>query len=279
MLNDRDGFRSTAESVVGQEAVCGTDWEWIVIDGGSTDGTLDEIRQYAHQIAFWQSEKDKGVYDAQNKGIAHAGGEYLLFMNAGDRFYDRQVLKRVMEHGMYGKADYLYGYAQDTLNGSPVGPPDIFPDTITGKMLYKGVFCHQSFFMRTSRVKALGGYDITYRICADNKLLFQDIVLNDATSACLGFFVCLFDITGISNKLWYITHDEQRRLRRELLPSRINDDYYRYCYGGTRLERMLRKFPERSPAYIALTVTAMLIYSPIAVWHRLKMKCKKFKHT
>ena len=80
-FNNRDGLRKTIESVVNQTY---NDFEYIIIDGGSTDGSVDVIKEYADRIDYWVSEPDKGIYNAMNKGIDVAKGEYCIFMNSGD---------------------------------------------------------------------------------------------------------------------------------------------------------------------------------------------------
>ena len=92
--NNRDGLRKTIESVVNQTC---RDFEYIIIDGGSTDGSVDVIKQYADRIDYWVSEPDKGIYHAMNKGIAVAHGEYLNFMNSGDCFYESTVVENVLQ--------------------------------------------------------------------------------------------------------------------------------------------------------------------------------------
>lgn len=275
VYNDVKGFRYTAESICRQSAMQGTDWEWIVIDGGSTDGTVDEIKRQESYTSFWVSEKDAGIYDAMNKGIAHAQGLYLLFMNAGDSLCDSDVIARVVAHEAFAKSDYLIGHTYHTKNGKHVGKPDIFPDAITGKLLYMRSMPHQATFMRTERVRALGGYDTSYRIMSDWKFCFQDIIMNNATSTTLGFFTTYYDVTGLSATSYTQSLSESERLFKELLPERIINDYNRLCYGETTLERLLCKMPERSMAYRALTVAAAIIYSPVAIYHRLRMKLKK----
>ena len=89
-LNNREGLRKTAESVVSQTY---KDYEWIVIDGGSTDGSKELIEQYAEHISYWVSEPDKGIYNAMNKGIRQAHGEYFLFLNSGDSLCDDDIVE------------------------------------------------------------------------------------------------------------------------------------------------------------------------------------------
>ena len=94
--NNRDGLQKTIDSVICQTF---KDYEWIIIDGGSTDGSRELIEQYQDHFAYWCSEPDKGVYNAMNKGIAKAKGEYVNFMNSGDCFADANVLERLFADG------------------------------------------------------------------------------------------------------------------------------------------------------------------------------------
>lgn len=83
--------------------------EYIVIDGGSKDGTLDVIKKYANKLAYWISEPDKGIYDAMNKGIAKATGDWINFMNAGDKFINEEVLNKSFVSRYSDDVDILYG--------------------------------------------------------------------------------------------------------------------------------------------------------------------------
>ena len=103
-FNNKEGLRKTIESVIRQSF---RDFEYIVIDGGSTDGSADILKEYDAQIDYWVSEPDKGIYNAMNKGIVQAKGEYLNFMNSGDYFYDNQVLQHVADYGY--DTDFIVG--------------------------------------------------------------------------------------------------------------------------------------------------------------------------
>ena len=270
VFNDKKGFRKTAESVISQEARYNIDYEWIVIDGNSTDGTFDEIRKYDNHITYWVSESDCGIYDAMNKSLSHTNGEYLIFMNAGDCFYNNEVLKRVINHKSFGAFDYLIGNTYLVKDGMIIGKPDI-PGEITAKMLYMRSMPHQATFMRASRLRALGGYDTSYRIAADAKFFFQDIVMNDALCSNLNFFTTLYDISGVSSVAWKCNLEERGRYLAELLPNRIRADYQRYCYGDTLLEKVLCKTSTYSVPYMILTGMAVIMYAPISFFNRIKM--------
>lgn len=101
-------IKRTCESIVNQTF---QDFEWIVVDGGSTDGTVDILKTYSSRIDILISEPDKGIYNAMNKGIKLATGEYVNFMNGGDEFYDNKVLENVFEGKEYD-ADVIYGNSQ-----------------------------------------------------------------------------------------------------------------------------------------------------------------------
>ena len=102
--NNKDGLQKTIDSVISQTF---KDFEWIVIDGGSTDGSRELIEKNKNYFSFWCSEHDKGVYNAMNKGIVHAKGEYLNFMNSGDCFVSNKVLEKIFSNDYTN--DILYG--------------------------------------------------------------------------------------------------------------------------------------------------------------------------
>lgn len=143
------------------------DLEYIVIDGGSTDGSLDIIRKYDSQLAYWISEPDKGIYDAMNKGIRQASGEWVNFMNAGDAFWSPEIVSKSMAYVQaYPSAGVLYG---DTVHKNPFGKVRINARPLEG-LMREVVFCHQSCFVRTDLLKQMP-FDLTYRYVADYDLL------------------------------------------------------------------------------------------------------------
>ena len=107
-FNHAEGLKRTIDSIVNQTF---TDYEWIVVDGGSTDGSKELIEQYKDHFAWWCSEPDKGVYNAMNKGITHAMGEYINFMNSGDIFATPTILEEIFSTPR--TADILYGRMVD----------------------------------------------------------------------------------------------------------------------------------------------------------------------
>lgn len=161
----------TINSIVGQEGcVLGADYEYIIVDGASTDGTVDIIRQHEKQLTRWVSEPDLGLYDAMNKGIHLATGEYIWFMNAGDEIHDPTVLSRLVSAMKTTPADIYYSDALfvsddgSTRSGPPVGlrsevTPHSLPHVLRWQDMALGMkVSHQAF---VARRHIAPDYDIT----------------------------------------------------------------------------------------------------------------------
>ncbi|MBP3890227.1 MAG: glycosyltransferase [Muribaculaceae bacterium] len=143
-------------------------YEMIVVDGASTDGTLDLLREYTNANLRWISEPDKGIYDAMNKGIAMAEGEYLIFLNAGDRFASAETLQLLADAAMdddfpgiiYGQTDIVDS------DGRVLGPRHLrAPEVLTLDSFKDGMtVCHQAF---VALRKITGFYNLDYRFSAD----------------------------------------------------------------------------------------------------------------
>lgn len=142
--------------------------EYIIVDGGSTDGTLDIIQKYKEHIHTVVSEPDKGLYDAMNKGIKLATGDYICFLNAGDGLHEDDTLQQ-MVHSITGTElpDVLYGETEivDSEGHFLHMRRLSAPEKLTWKSFKKGMLvCHQAFFARRDRVEP---YDLQYRFSAD----------------------------------------------------------------------------------------------------------------
>lgn len=148
VFNDVQHIRETMESYFSQTW---EDKEYIVIDGGSTDGTVDIIREYCDRLAFWCSEKDDGIYDAMNKGINHATGDWINILNSGDLFASSQSLEHAITKAPdIDNADILYG---DSIERSEDNG-DVFKRTSDiSLMSYGPIYRHGSSLVRTKTQK------------------------------------------------------------------------------------------------------------------------------
>jgi glycosyltransferase involved in cell wall biosynthesis len=150
--NNRDGLERTIESVIPQTF---RDFEYIVIDGASSDGSVDIVEKYANEITCWVSETDTGIYNAMNKGIRQAQGEYCLFLNSGDYLADDDVLKKVFDLNICTDIFCSSGFGKKTVK-----------DITFYDFLYSSLK-HQSMFIKTSLFSEIGFYDERYKIISD----------------------------------------------------------------------------------------------------------------
>lgn len=215
--NNRDGLRSTIESVVGQTC---QDYEYIIIDGGSTDGSAEVIKEYEKSIDYWVSEPDRGIYHAMNKGVAQAHGEYCIFMNSGDIFYDDSVLDVIQNLGfeediVVGKVVAKDGYLQLFL------PPS---RDISLYYLYSGTVPHQGSFIKTDLLRRIP-YDENLRIVSDWKFFLEAIIISNCSVRYVDEFVSKFDKNGVSTsnpgQMW----KEKEYVLSKQFPPRVLVDY------------------------------------------------------
>lgn len=229
--NNKEGLRKTIESVVNQTC---QDFEYIVIDGGSTDGSIDIIRKYADRIDYWVSEPDKGIYNAMNKGILQAHGEYLNFMNSGDCFYDVYVLEAIIP---YLDSDIVSG--KNYVEGN--GIQGYFKDDITLIDFFQGTLPHQASFIKHDLfVESL--YDEKLKIIADWKFFVEALIFKNCTFHNLDILVCLFNPDGISSNSDELRSQEGLIVFHELFPERILKDYIRLSKVESPLLELIPQF-------------------------------------
>lgn len=176
-LNNREGLAKTTESIVSQTF---NDYEWIVIDGGSSDGSLELIKKYHNKMAYWCSEPDNGIYNAINKGIAHAHGEYIQVLNSGDCLFEPTTLEKVFAQNLYGDINYgdaMLCYHPQTgtyayQNGIKLDKK--YPDTVSLNYFKHDVINHQACFFRRSIFDG-HPYNEKYLIASDWAYCFEAV--------------------------------------------------------------------------------------------------------
>ena len=140
--------------------------EYLVIDGGSTDGTIDVINHYQDDIDCFISERDSGIYNAMNKGIKNAGGDILFFLNSDDQFCDGNVVSDIMHYfNSQDKLDLVYG---DVLLDMPHGITRWYQNPeLSRKSLARNTISHQSIFVKKEIFSRTNGFSEKYRIVSD----------------------------------------------------------------------------------------------------------------
>lgn len=221
-FNNRHGLRKTIESVVNQTY---NDFEYIIIDGGSTDGSVDVIKESIDRIDYWVSEPDKGIYNAMNKAVDAAKGEYCIFMNSGDCFYDNEVYNNVNVN--LDGTDIIYGNTLES-NGNIVW----HKKDMTFKTLYYGSLSHQSVFIKTELLKK-HHYDESLKIVSDWKFFLQTLILDNCTYKGVDVFVVVYDVGGYTNSNRDSFLKERNAVAQQMFPSRVLDDIKELCEGKT----------------------------------------------
>lgn len=211
--NNEIGLRKTLESVRSQT---NKDFEYIVIDGASLDRSVDIIKEYQTCITYWISEQDKGVYNAMNKGIALANGDYCIFMNSGDVFYDSLTIEKSLQ--------YLNGPA--VICGSTVlnGGIKRAPSEISFANFVRNTLTHQSTFIRTALLKKYK-YDESLKIVSDWKFWIQVLIIDNQSYKPIDMVISKFDLTGMSSVNKDLMKYEREKVLRDLIPPRILYDY------------------------------------------------------
>lgn len=230
--NNTKGLEETIKSVVCQDF---KDYEYIIIDGDSTDGSMQIIKKYSQYITYWVSEPDNGIYHAMNKGAKYAHGTYCLFMNSGDIIYNKNVLKNI----------FSKKYDMDIITGVTIGKDenDIRFNTdgkVTFLTLYRNTISHQSSFIRTTLLQKYP-YNENLRIVSDWEFWIKTIILNDCTHIFVKDIVAKINLDGIS-----ITNSEEREKERSfvlknIIPSKILEDYEPLKFADDNMIRYVAK--------------------------------------
>lgn len=231
-LNNAPGLQQTIDSVLRQTC---KNYEFIIIDGGSTDGSRSVIEQQAHRINYRVSEPDSGIYHAMNKGISRATGIYCLFLNSGDWLVDEHVLKQCFAQNH--TADLLIGGCH-VLEQSNRIHTYIPKQELTFRSFYGTTIPHQSTFIKRDLFGQLGLYDETYRIHGDYEFWIRAVILHPCSVAPLNCVVANYSLDGISNQAACAeqSREEIQRIQQQTLPKRVLADYEKWQAQSVELQ-------------------------------------------
>lgn len=217
--NNKIGLQRTIDSVVNQTF---SDLEWIIIDGGSTDGSKELIEKYASFLSYWCSEEDRGIYNAQNKGIKRATGEYLLFLNSGDFLANDEVLKDV--NGLGENADFILGniiVRED--DGTYLW--DIKEEMLSARQFFWGTLPHSGTFIKREMFNKFGLYDEEMKICSDWKFFVEAILFGQSSIKKIPLTISVFEGGGVSDTMLDIRYKERQKVLNKIFPPMIQQDY------------------------------------------------------
>lgn len=193
--NNKAGLQKTIDSVISQTW---KDFEWLVIDGGSSDGSRELIEQHQDAMAYWCSEPDRGIYHAMNKGIAKAHGEYLQFLNSGDYLADSIVLEKTF-HFINHEPLYVGNiYAESNIGKFAVDPKCNQPPYLLNTLINTSL-CHPASFIRRDLFEKYGNYREDKKLVSDWWFFFKAIVLGNIEPVYFPVAVVVYNENGISS--------------------------------------------------------------------------------
>jgi len=191
--NNATGFEKTIQSVISQT---NKDFEYIVIDGSSTDGSAEIIKKYSYGINYWISEPDTGIYNAMNKGIRKAQGEYCLFLNSGDYLVSSATLQEVLiEINNIPPADIFYSN-MITTNGTVVN----YPAPLTINHFLNGTISHQNSLIKRSLFLEHGLYNEELYIASDWEYFLKEYWIYKSKFSHINTNISVFDTNGIGSR-------------------------------------------------------------------------------
>jgi glycosyltransferase involved in cell wall biosynthesis len=209
-FNEAKRIKETAESVVNQTI---KKFEWIVIDGGSSDGTLEILEHYRLKIDIFISEKDNGIYNAMNKGIGKAKGKYLLFLNGGDHLYDKNIIEKINEK-LENKADFICG---DLVIENPNGTRELWQlsSNISFNYFWRAGLPHSGTFIKRDLFEEFGLYNESYKICADFEWFVRTFKKRKLFTQYVNFPISVFYRDGLSQQNQALRRKEEKHIKKK----------------------------------------------------------------
>ena len=215
-FNDAKGLEKTIQSVINQTY---KDFEYIVVDGASTDGSVDVIKKYSDKLTHWVSEPDSGIYNAMNKGTRMASGEYCLYLNSGDFLADNDVLEKAFN---YNFTEDIVSFGLILFNDKKewlqLPPNDISLFTFTN-----GSLPHPSTFIKKRVLDKIGGYNETYKIVSDWCFFLDALIVNQCSYKVHEDILSKFNCFGISGTAVKKREEEIANYLETRFPNIIND--------------------------------------------------------
>lgn len=192
-LNNLKGLEKTFNSVKTQNY---SNLEYIIFDGCSIDGSLSFLEQHTSEISLWKSEKDSGVYDAMNKGIKHASGDYLLFLNSGDHFFNEDAISTLMKNS--SGEDLIYGQLKVVSSDSEWIKS--YPSSLNFRYFYFESLPHPATLISRELIVEMGGYDTNLKIASDWKFFLLAVAKYGCSYHQVDTVISVFYLDGLSSQ-------------------------------------------------------------------------------
>jgi len=243
--NNASGLKKTMESVFAQTS---TEFEYIVIDGNSTDGSIEVIQQFNNspmQYFSFISEPDSGIYNAMNKGIGMAKGEYCQFLNSGDCLVAPDVTAKMLK-ALPDNCSIFYGNMLKQMPKGKIRRDTCEEGNITMLTFYTGSLNHSPALIKHSLFDQYGLYDETLKIVSDWKWYLNVIGIHNEPVKYINLDITLFDMTGISTVNSVLDKLERRKVLQELLPASVLADYERWAFSIDQQKRINRYWITRN---------------------------------
>lgn len=233
-FNNLKGLQKTMQSVFCQKYA---NMEYIIIDGGSTDGSKEFITNSQDKLSFWCSEKDRGIYDGMNKGIAKATGDYVLFLNSGDYFSCPTILNDIFKNKVF-KEDLLIGRQLYIDKSEKKGiSPKLKLSDFSITYFLSSTIPHQATFIKRDLFERVGYYDISYKVSADWVFWIKAIVENQCTVRLFNKKISYMEEGGVSSNMDKCYYDMSRYMEECLKKGTITwDNIFTYSLRGRMID-------------------------------------------
>ena len=239
--NNAAGLEKTMRSVATQTF---KDFEYIVVDGASTDGSVEVIKKLEPEFAHlrWVSEPDSGIYNAMNKGMRMASGEYFQILNSADCLASEDVVERMLSAlENTGYPSILYGNMIKCFpDGKKLLDRSFAGHDITMLGMYKGTLNHDPAYIRRDLFEKYGYYDENLKIVSDWKWYLQALIMGEEKPQYVDMDVTLFDMTGISETNKELDKTERKQVLDQLFPKAVLADYERFAFPLEQMKRLQR---------------------------------------
>ncbi len=218
-FNNKNELEKTIQSVVNQSY---KNIEYIIFDGGSSDGSKEILEKYSDKISFWASEKDNGIFNAMNKGIVKSSGEFIIFLNSGDTFYENTTLENAVKS--FDTTHQIY-YGNVIRIRKDRESFRTYPEVLDFSYFYNGSLCHQATFIKRQLFFDYFLYNENYKIAADWEFFIYTICKENIPYKYINQTICYYDFNGISSTGKYaeIHQQEKNETLQKYFPTFVND--------------------------------------------------------